>query len=65
MGEGLKGKDKRILPLLYCLAVYGATEEEMVSENLDKADIDVVKKASLVFNEEWTINNYKHIYLGT
>ena len=44
MGESLKGKDKRILPLIYCLAVYGATEEEMVREKMTSDDFDVVKR---------------------
>lgn len=48
MGDSLKGKDKKIIPLLYCLAVYGASEEEMIRNKLDTGDIDVVKRVGCV-----------------
>ena len=45
MGESLKGRDKKILPLVYSLAFYGASEEEIASGELTKEDVAVVKRA--------------------
>ena len=55
MGDSLKGKDKKIIPLLYCLAVYGASEEEMIRNKLDTGDIDVVKRVGCVLIDKWNV----------
>ena len=45
MGENLKGKDKRILALLYAIIFYGIPEQDLMEANLDKDDTDLIKKA--------------------
>ena len=45
MGENLKGKDKRILALLYALIFYGIPDQDLSESNLEKDDVDLIKKA--------------------
>ena len=45
MGESLRGKDKRIIPLLYTITFFGVSEAEMEAANLNKEDVRVIKRA--------------------
>jgi len=45
LGESLKGKDKRIMPLLYALAVYGVSEAEIKEVDIPLPDKEIIKKA--------------------
>jgi len=45
MGESLKGKDPRIMPLLYALAVYAVSDEEIASMNVPESDRKIIKQA--------------------
>jgi len=45
LGESLKGKDKRIMPLLYALAVYGVSETEIKEVDIPVPDKEIIKRA--------------------
>ena len=45
MGESLRGKDKRIIPLLYTITFFGVSEAEMEAANLNVEDVRVIKRA--------------------
>ena len=45
MGESLRGKDKRIIPLLYTINFFGVSEAEMEAANLNVEDVRVIKRA--------------------
>lgn len=45
VGESLKGKDHRIMPLLYALAVYAVSETDIAQMDLPEADKVTIKKA--------------------
>ena len=44
VGESMKGKDKRIMPLLYALAFFAVTEAEMIEIDLSFEDKETIKK---------------------
>ena len=45
MGESLRGKDRRIIPLLYTITFFGVSEAEMEAANLNEEDVRVIKRA--------------------
>jgi len=45
VGESLKGKDPRIMPLLYALSFYAVSEPDMAEMNLSETDYETIKKA--------------------
>ena len=45
MGKSLRGKDKRIIPLLYTITFFGVSEAEMEAANLNVEDVRVIKRA--------------------
>ena len=44
MGESLVGKDKKILPLLYAIAFYNFTDQQMETAQLEEKDKETIKK---------------------
>eukprot|EP00092_Neocalanus_flemingeri_P027686 GFUD01030051.1.p1 GENE.GFUD01030051.1~~GFUD01030051.1.p1 ORF type:complete len:877 (+),score=166.00 GFUD01030051.1:322-2952(+) len=45
VGESLKGKDPRIMPLLYALAFYAVSENDIAEMDLPETDKTTIKKA--------------------
>ena len=45
MGESLKGRDKRIIPLLYAITFFSVSQAEMEAANLKIEDVNVIKRA--------------------
>ena len=45
MGESLRGKEKRIIPLLYAITFFGVSKAEMEAVNLNVEDVRVIKRA--------------------
>ena len=41
------GKDKRIMPLLYALAVYGVSEAEIKEVDIPLPDKEIIKKVCI------------------
>ena len=57
----MRGKDKRVMPLLYALAFFAVTEGEMMQAGLSPQDKNTIKKVddclsfvSIFFLRPWT-----------
>jgi hypothetical protein len=46
VGESMRGKDQRVLPLLYALAFFAVTETEMNQIGLSVQDKETIKKVN-------------------